>query len=270
MMANRMYRVITWDRSAYQVIDVLSPGEYFYASDKSLIWPTKKDWEIEIDGFIWTAEIVYSRDELIDTINFTIVKEYQPTTRYVFNLPYKVGKSICKGKIPIKPEEWRQAAIAKADEEKDISQYDKLWLTLIRITGIDSKNNTFTVILPARDFGEHIILPMETIPKGEIVLGNRFHAYVNIGAENIDDLHFERFEFAKADGAEEYAMVRCFREFRLLSEKKIYHGNPTNEITPEDRKQWEPIRKTLRETGEVVIVIGADFTRKTERKIDDR
>ena len=52
----------------------------------------------------------------------------------------------------------------------------------------------------------------------------------------------------------------------MLSEKKIYHGNPANEITPEDRKQWEPIRKTLRETGEVVIVIGADFTRKAERK----
>lgn len=56
----------------------------------------------------------------------------------------------------------------------------------------------FYVVLPGWYSSDKISLPLDLIPsdlRDKIKLGVRFHAQVNKGAENQEDLYFDNFEF---------------------------------------------------------------------------
>lgn len=76
-----------------------------------------------------------------------------------------------------------------------MSQYTKLWRTLVRVASITE--DKCYVILPGWNVRETICLDLNNIPKDIQPLlfpGKRFHAQVNIGAENKEDLKFENWE----------------------------------------------------------------------------
>ena len=85
------------------------------------------------------------------------------------------------------------------EEFKDnYKSYRKPWRTLIRVTDVDDTGTFFYVVVPGWDSKEKIRLPFTILEKGvhhRIEPDYRFHAYVNKGSENQDDLYFTDFEF---------------------------------------------------------------------------
>lgn len=76
----------------------------------------------------------------------------------------------------------------------------KPWRTLVRIEEVDKEMFPlmFFVVLPGWCSTDKIRLPFDIIPSDlqkNIKPGVRFHAQVNKGAENQDDLYFDNFEF---------------------------------------------------------------------------
>jgi len=84
--------------------------------------------------------------------------------------------------------------------KSDFSPGRRPWRTLVRIEDIDEQLSPpmFFVVLPGWYSSDKIRLPMDLIPltlRGRIKPGVRFHAHVNKGAEDQDDLYFDDFEF---------------------------------------------------------------------------
>lgn len=84
--------------------------------------------------------------------------------------------------------------------ESDFSPSRRPWRTLVRIEEVDEemKPPMFFVVLPGWYSSDKIRLPLGLIPsslQGKMQPGARFHAQVNKGAENQDDLYFDNFEF---------------------------------------------------------------------------
>jgi hypothetical protein len=76
----------------------------------------------------------------------------------------------------------------------------KPWRTMVRIEEVDKEMvpPMFFVVLPGWCSIDKIRLPLDIIPSDlqkNIKPGVRFHAQVNKGAENQDDLYFDNFEF---------------------------------------------------------------------------
>ena len=74
------------------------------------------------------------------------------------------------------------------------------WRTLVRIEEVDKQMipQMFFVVLPGWYSSDKIRLQLDLIPpnlRDKIKAGVRFHAQVNKGAENQDDLYFDNFEF---------------------------------------------------------------------------
>jgi hypothetical protein len=74
------------------------------------------------------------------------------------------------------------------------------WRTLVRIEDVDTNMvpQMFFIVLPGWYSSDKIRLPLDLIPSNlqkNIKPGIRFHAQVNKGTENQDDLYFDNFEF---------------------------------------------------------------------------
>jgi hypothetical protein len=84
--------------------------------------------------------------------------------------------------------------------ESDFSPSRRPWRTLVRVEDVDEQLRPpiFYVVLPGWYSSDKISLPLYLIPSGlrqNIKQGVRFHAQVNKGAENQEDLYFDNFEF---------------------------------------------------------------------------
>ena len=82
----------------------------------------------------------------------------------------------------------------------DFVPHRKPWRTLVRVEEINegSSSTMLYVALPGWGSNERIRIPLDILPAGErskISVGLRFHALVNIGAENTNQLYFTNFEF---------------------------------------------------------------------------
>jgi hypothetical protein len=81
--------------------------------------------------------------------------------------------------------------------------------TIIRITEV--YEDSLNVIVPAWDHRISIAIPRSLIPDelgGNITLGARFIAYVNIGASRFEQIYFEKFELAKEPEGEYAKLLR--------------------------------------------------------------
>jgi hypothetical protein len=84
--------------------------------------------------------------------------------------------------------------------ESDFSPSRRPWRTLVRIEEVDKDMvpPMFFAVLPGWHSSDKIRLPLSLIPpelQTQIKPGARFHAQVNKGAENQDDLYLDEFEF---------------------------------------------------------------------------
>jgi hypothetical protein len=84
---------------------------------------------------------------------------------------------------------------------------EKLWRTLVRVTGVQKDgvwlcvpfwNSDVSVLRPVSIFASSLA---HFVPVIEI--GQRFYAMVNTGTDEPDDLRFESFEFAEEPESEE-------------------------------------------------------------------
>lgn len=74
------------------------------------------------------------------------------------------------------------------------------WRTMVRVEDVDENMvpKMFFAVLPGWHSSDKIRLPLDLIPSelhNKIKPGVRFHAQVNKGAENQDDLYFDNFQF---------------------------------------------------------------------------
>jgi hypothetical protein len=74
------------------------------------------------------------------------------------------------------------------------------WRTMVRVEDVDENTvpKMFFAVLPGWHSSDKIRLPLDLIPSelhNKIKPGVRFHAQVNKGAENQDDLYFDNFQF---------------------------------------------------------------------------
>jgi hypothetical protein len=79
----------------------------------------------------------------------------------------------------------------------DFSVTRKPWRTLIRVVELDPESKNLYIVLPFWNSGEVIRLPLAIIPaqlQAKLVPGFRFHAKVNLGSDDPNDLYFEDFE----------------------------------------------------------------------------
>jgi hypothetical protein len=77
----------------------------------------------------------------------------------------------------------------------------KPWRTLIRVVEVGSnlEDKVFYVVLPAWNSTEIIRLPFNLPPREfleYVRVGSRFYAQVNIGAQDQNDLYFDKFELS--------------------------------------------------------------------------
>jgi hypothetical protein len=75
----------------------------------------------------------------------------------------------------------------------------KPWRTLVRVVEADEKENVFNVELPGWDSNQVIKLPIDLVPVEFRSLTKedyRFYAQVNIGADDQDDLFFDKLELS--------------------------------------------------------------------------
>jgi hypothetical protein len=75
------------------------------------------------------------------------------------------------------------------------------WRTLVRVEEVERNMSPkmFFVVLPGWSSSDKIRLPLDLIPndfRDRIEPGVRFHALVNKGVENQDELYFDEFEFS--------------------------------------------------------------------------
>lgn len=87
--------------------------------------------------------------------------------------------------------------ICKRELAGEFASNRKPWRTLIRVVDMDIDTKSFFVVLPFWNSSEVIRLPLEIAPvplRGKLALGFRFHAKVNLGTEDQNDLYFEAFE----------------------------------------------------------------------------
>jgi len=76
----------------------------------------------------------------------------------------------------------------------------KPWRTLIRVEELleDVKPLTLNVVLPGWSSNERVRIPLDIFPsqfRQQIMADTRFHAMVNLGAEDPNELFFDEFEF---------------------------------------------------------------------------
>lgn len=115
---------------------------------------------------------------------------------------------VYRRKIPIlvRTDDINPDTIAKGFEycireyNNDFSPSRRPWRTLVRIEEVDDQMvpPMFFVVLPGWYSSDKIRLPIDIVPsklREKISLGVRFHAQVNKGTENQDDLYFDNFEF---------------------------------------------------------------------------
>ncbi len=74
------------------------------------------------------------------------------------------------------------------------------WRTMVRVEDVDEKMNPkmFFVVLPGWSSSDKVRLRLDIVPtdlQKKIKRGVRFHAQVNKGTEDQDDLYFDNFEF---------------------------------------------------------------------------
>jgi hypothetical protein len=88
----------------------------------------------------------------------------------------------------------------------EMRSQDKLWRTLVRVTGIQKDgvwlcipgwNSDVSVLRPPSIFAPKLA---HFVPV--ISVGQRFFAQVNVGADDPDDLRFEDFEFVESEEEE--------------------------------------------------------------------
>ena len=84
--------------------------------------------------------------------------------------------------------------------ESDFSPSRRPWRTLVRVEEVDKEMvpPMFFAVLPGWHSSDKIRLPLSLIPpelQTQIKSGARFHAQVNKGTENQDELYFDNFEF---------------------------------------------------------------------------
>lgn len=108
--------------------------------------------------------------------------------------------------VLIKPDDLNPDSIAAGFEycirefNNDFSPYRKPWRTLVRVEEVEKQMfpPLLFVVLPGWHTSDKIRLPLDLIPSelhDKIKPGIRFHAQVNKGTENQDDLYFDNFEF---------------------------------------------------------------------------
>jgi hypothetical protein len=79
----------------------------------------------------------------------------------------------------------------------EFSSTRKPWRTLIRVVELNHETKSLYIVLPFWNSTEVIRLPMELIPislQARLEPGFRFHAKVNLGSDDQNDLYFEDFE----------------------------------------------------------------------------
>jgi hypothetical protein len=82
----------------------------------------------------------------------------------------------------------------------DFSPSRRPWRTLVRVEDVDehSKPSMLYIVLPSWYSSDKIRLQLDLIPSSlrrRVKPGVKFHAQVNKGAEDQDDLYFDNFEF---------------------------------------------------------------------------
>ena len=73
----------------------------------------------------------------------------------------------------------------------------KLWRSLVRVDSFDTYSGIVFVIVPAWSSSKKIGIKISSIPEEifpKLLEGSRLHAMVNIGTEQIEDLHFKNWE----------------------------------------------------------------------------
>jgi hypothetical protein len=79
----------------------------------------------------------------------------------------------------------------------EFSSTRKPWRTLIRVVELNQETKSLYIVLPFWNSTEVIRLPMQLIPlplQARLESGFRFHAKVNLGSDDQNDLYFEDFE----------------------------------------------------------------------------
>ena len=87
--------------------------------------------------------------------------------------------------------------LCKKELTGEFSSFRKPWRTLIRVVELDIESKNLFVVIPPWNSAEVIRLPLELIPNAlleKLKPDFRFHAQVNIGSENQNDLYFVNFE----------------------------------------------------------------------------
>jgi hypothetical protein len=87
--------------------------------------------------------------------------------------------------------------LCKKELAGEFSSTRKPWRALIRVVDLDLETKSLYVVIPSWNSTEVIRLPLELIPdasQAKLSPGFRFHAQVNIGSEDQNDLYFEDFE----------------------------------------------------------------------------
>lgn len=83
--------------------------------------------------------------------------------------------------------------------EPDVAPNRKMWRTLVRVVEVNNKRGCFYVVVPGWDIRDIIRLDLDSVPdelRMRIKPDKRLYAWVNTGAENAEDLSFERWEDA--------------------------------------------------------------------------
>lgn len=87
--------------------------------------------------------------------------------------------------------------ICSKELKGEFSAVRKPWRTLIRVIEVNEESNAIFVVIPAWNSAEIIRLTKELLP-GQIQENLRpdfrFHAQVNLGSEDQNDLYFDQFE----------------------------------------------------------------------------
>ena len=73
----------------------------------------------------------------------------------------------------------------------------KPWRTLVRVEEVESKEGYFYVIIPGWNWRKKIRVSLKDLPdnvRGLVMPDKRIFAQVNVGAENHEDLYFDKWE----------------------------------------------------------------------------
>ena len=87
--------------------------------------------------------------------------------------------------------------LCKKELGGEFSSARKPWRVLIRVVDLDTEVKSLYVVIPSWNSTEVIRLPLELMPdssRAKLSPGYRFHAQVNLGSEDQNDLYFEDFE----------------------------------------------------------------------------